>query len=76
MPGPTRRKADRDMPAEIDFSAGVRGKFAARLASMRMIYLDPDVAAAFPTSAAVNAALRSLAKTRKPTRKPARRKAS
>ena len=40
---------------------GVRGKYAGRYAEgTNVIVLDPDVAAAFPDSAAVNAALRAL----------------
>lgn len=40
---------------------GVRGKYAARYAAgTNVIVLDPDVAAAFPTPEAVNAALRAL----------------
>jgi len=39
----------------------VRGKYAARLAqTVALVTLEPDVAAAFPDAAAVNAALRSL----------------
>jgi hypothetical protein len=40
---------------------GVRGKYAARIASQaRTVRLAPDVAAAFPTEEAVNRALRLL----------------
>jgi hypothetical protein len=46
---------------EYDFRGGVRGKYAARFAEgTNLVALDPDVAAAFPDSAAVNAALRAL----------------
>jgi len=49
------------MRAEYDFSTGVRGKYAARYAEgTNVVLLEPDVAAAFPTSASVNEALRSL----------------
>lgn len=52
------------MRDEYDFSKGVRGKYADRFAEgVKMVTLDPDVAAAFPTAEAVNAALRSLAKS-------------
>ena len=60
------------MREEYDFSKGVRGKYADRLAAgVRLVVLDPDVSEAFPTSDEVNQALRSLAKARK-TAKPAR----
>ncbi len=40
---------------------GVRGKYAARYREgTNVVLLEPDVAAAFPDSAAVNAALRAL----------------
>ncbi len=49
------------MRDEYDFSAGVRGKYAARFArGSNVIILDPDVAQAFPDSEAVNSALRAL----------------
>ena len=49
------------MRAEYDFSAGVRGKYAKLFAKgTNLVVLDPDVAAAFSTSAAVNRALRAL----------------
>lgn len=45
-----------------DFGALVRGKYIERLqASSNVVVIDPDVAGLFPNSAAVNAALRSLA---------------
>lgn len=48
---------------EYDFRGGVRGKYTARYAEgTNVVLLDPDVAAAFPDGAAVNAALRALAK--------------
>lgn len=51
------------MRDEYDFSKGVRGKYVDRLSDgVRMVVLDPDVAEAFPTSDAVNDALRKLAK--------------
>jgi len=47
---------------EYDFRGGVRGKYAAQYAAgTNLVLLDPDVAAVFPDSAAVNAALRALA---------------
>jgi hypothetical protein len=45
-----------------DFGALVRGKHVARLtANSNVVVLDPEIAELFPNSAAVNAALRSLA---------------
>ncbi|HCG03270.1 MAG TPA: hypothetical protein DEV93_22375 [Chloroflexi bacterium] len=50
------------MLPEYDFRGGVRGKYAKRYAEgTNVVLLDPDVAAAFPDAAAVNAALRALA---------------
>ena len=55
------RRAEPAMRAEYDFSAGVRGKYAKLFAKgTNLVVLDPDVAAAFSTSAAVNRALRAL----------------
>lgn len=46
---------------EYDFARAVRGKYHARyLQSTNVVVLDPDVAAAFKNSAAVNDALRAL----------------
>ena len=45
-----------------DFSAGVRGKYAARYRDgTNVVLLEPDVAERFPDAAAVNRALRVLA---------------
>ena len=52
-----------EMRAEYDFSNAVRNAFAVRYAAgSNIIVLEPDVAAQFPNSAAVNEALRSLAR--------------
>jgi hypothetical protein len=46
---------------EYDFSKGVRGKYAQRYAAgTNFVVLDPDLAAIFPDSQAVNEALRTL----------------
>jgi hypothetical protein len=46
---------------DIDFSGGVRGKYAARYAAgTNLVLLSPDVAEIFPDSTAVNEALRTL----------------
>jgi len=55
------KKRDEDMLAEYDFRLGVRGKYADRYAEgSNVVVLDPDVAARFPDSKAVNDALRRL----------------
>ena len=62
---------------EYDFSAGIRGKYAKRfLSGTNLVLLDPDVAEIFPTSDAVNDALRALARIAKSTarRKPRTKK--
>jgi hypothetical protein len=68
---PARRKvaaADGDsLRPEYDFSGAVRGKYAGRFAageSVRVVVLAPDVAEAFPSARAVNAALRRVLKQR------------
>ena len=53
-----------DLRDEYDFSTlpgGVRGKYYERAKEgTNLVLLDPDVASAFPTSQAVNEALRTL----------------
>jgi hypothetical protein len=47
---------------EYDLRGGERGKYAARYAEgTNLVLLDPDVAAAFPDPAEVNAVLRAVA---------------
>ena len=60
------------MRDEYDFSKGIRGKYTDRLTSggEKIVVLAPDVAKVFPTSEAVNEALRGLAKEREPTKTP------
>ncbi len=54
-----------DMRREYDFSKGIRGKYAKRYAEgTNVVFLDPDLVKAFPNSAAVNRALRSLVTAR------------
>ena len=69
------RKADQDMLPEYDFSRGVRGKhYQAYRAGTNVVFLEPDVAKAFPDSASVNRVLRlllNLAKENAGTDKPA-----
>lgn len=67
-------KQDPDLLAEYDFSHGVRGKYVDRLAQgSNLVVLSPDVATAFPTSEAVNDALRLLIKVAKTTHTTPRR---
>jgi hypothetical protein len=58
------RKSAREMRAEYDFAAmngGVRGKHADRYrAGTNLVLLDPEVAKAFRSDAAVNDALRAV----------------
>ncbi len=50
-----------DIREEYDFSKGIRGKYARRYAEgSNVVVLEPDVAAKFPNSEAVNEALREL----------------
>ena len=58
----SRRMPD-DLRPEYDFAAlgpGVRGKYAGRLKGTTLVALKPEGAAAFPTSEAVNEALRAV----------------
>lgn len=49
------------MKDNYDFSKGVRGKYAKQFAEgTNMVVLDPEGAKLFPTSEAVNKALRKL----------------
>ena len=58
-----KKQTDNDMLPEYDFSGGVRGKYAERLAKgSNIAVLDKDVQKLFPNSAAVNSALRALGK--------------
>ena len=62
-----------DMRPEYDFSGGVRGKYVQRFREgTNIVVLEPDVAAEFKDSAAVNDALRKVLKSRgKRFRRPA-----
>jgi hypothetical protein len=59
---------------EFDYSKAVRGKYYKRLLKegSNVVVLERDVAKAFPNSAAVNAALRSVIKGKRPRRLTAR----
>jgi len=53
------------MRPQYDFGKGVRGKYAQRFREgTNVVVLDPDVAAEFKDSAAVNDALRRFLKAR------------
>jgi hypothetical protein len=54
-----------------DLGKGVRGKhFAAYSKGTNLVLISPDLAAVFPTSEAVNEALRSLAQVAERTARP------
>ena len=56
-----KKTPDPDLLPEYDFSCGVRGKYAARMAEgSNVVVLEKDVQKLFPDSAAVNTALRVL----------------
>ena len=61
---------DDDMDVEYDFRGDVRGKYVERLAQgSNIVVLDPDVAAWFGDSTAVNNALRAIAEIAERQRK-------
>lgn len=61
-----------DLRSEYDFASmpgGVRGKYVKRLREeSNIVILDAEIAAAFPTDEAVNAALRGVLNTAKAVR--------
>jgi len=79
-----------DLRPEYDLTSlgpGVRGKYAKQLKGTTLVALQPEVAEAFPTSEAVNEALRAVLKTstvrrrsasvrRRPPSRPSRSKRS
>ena len=75
---PTPNKQDElQTHYHFDYNKAKPNRFAARLAQESvMVVLDPDVAAVFPTSEAVNEALRVLAAAAQnlPTAKPSKRR--
>jgi hypothetical protein len=72
-----KKTSDKDLLPEYDFSAGVRGKYAARVAKgSNIVVLDKDVQRLFPDSATVNAALRALGEALAVTHRARRPKAA
>jgi hypothetical protein len=70
-----RQSRKETMRCEYDFHGGVPGKYAARYREgTNVVLLDPDVAAVFRDSAAVNKALRALVGA-VPMKRPRRRTA-
>jgi hypothetical protein len=67
------RSSDGDLNREYDFPSmrgGVRGKYAARLKKgSNLVLLEPEVAEAFPSDAAVNEALRGVLNTARAVRR-------
>ena len=63
-----QEKDSREMRPEYDFSRGVRGRHhRAYQTGTNVVFLEPDIAAVFPDSAAVNQALRLLVRLSKTT---------
>jgi len=60
---------------EFDYSQAVRGKYCKQLLAegTNVVVLDPDIAEAFPDSASVNTALRSLLDLTRSTQRLTRR---
>jgi hypothetical protein len=60
---------------KFDYSKGVRGKYYKRLLKegSNVVILEPDIAKAFPTSAAVNEALRMVLRAGQSARRHATR---
>ena len=73
MKAKRKSASNNDMRAEYDFdySKAVRGKYYRRLLKegTNVVVLEPDVAKAFRSSAAVNEALRSLLRLSEATRR-------
>jgi hypothetical protein len=73
-----KKTIDDDMLPDYDFSRGVRGKYAARMAKgSNVVVLDRDVQKLFPDSESVNTALRAwhrlwLLPSGRPAAKPRR----
>jgi len=72
----SKPEPDDDLLPEYDFSSlsgGVRGKYYERYrAGVNLALLEPEIAKAFPTDAAVNDALRRALRATKALRRPTR----
>jgi len=72
-----KKSATEDLRPEYTFnySDAVRGKYHQRLSKegANVVILEPDVAQAFPDSAAVNDALRAILQIARSSRRPAAR---
>lgn len=68
-----RSRSQDELLPEYDFASmkgGVRGKYVARLRKgSNIVVLEPEIAAAFPSEAAVNEALRGVLNTTKAVRR-------
>jgi hypothetical protein len=68
-----RSRPKNDLLPEYDFASmkgGVRGKYVARLRKgSNIVVLEPEIAKAFPSDAAVNEALRGVLNTTKAVRR-------
>ena len=61
MSKPKEKASEPEMLEEYDFRGGVRGKYARRYAEgSNIVIVAPELAEVFPTSQAVNEALRKL----------------
>ncbi len=61
MSKPKEKASEREMLEEYDFRGGVRGKYARSYAEgSNIVIVAPELAEVFPTSQAVNEALRKL----------------
>ena len=67
-----RKETENDLRPEYDFASmkgGVRGKYVSRLRKgSNVVVLEPEIAAAFPSDAAVNEALRGVLNTTRAVR--------
>lgn len=68
--GRTNEVAQMRAEYDFDYSKAVRGKYCKRLLKegSNVVVLDRDIAKAFPDSASVNKALRSVLKSKRPRR--------
>ena len=66
------KQTEGEIRTEYDFASmrgGIRGKYVARLRKgSNLVLLEPEVAAAFPSAAAVNEALRGVLNTTRAVR--------